>query len=92
MATEPNLEKIELTAQQVNRLHRRSDVDSSINSQHHTLGVKATQGAPGNHTHNGTNSKSLLAGIILSGSKGGNAALASVILALTKLGATDATT
>ncbi len=40
-----------------NRGHRSSDVDSSILAQHHTLGVGPNQSSPGNHTHDGVNSK-----------------------------------
>lgn len=38
-------------------LHQRSDVDSSWSSQHHTLGPRANQAAPGNHIHDGGTSK-----------------------------------
>ena len=45
-----------LTADEVNQLHLNSDKDSSALAQHHTLGPRATQAAPGNHTHNGKDS------------------------------------
>lgn len=46
-----------VSTQEVNDFHINSDVDSSAISQHHTLGVLATQASPGNHTHNGKDSK-----------------------------------
>lgn len=78
--------------QEVAKFHARSDVDSSIYAQHHTLGPRPNQAAPGPHKHDGTSSLKILDGVILSGSRGGNAALASVIAALVALGATDSTT
>ncbi|HET7713277.1 MAG TPA: hypothetical protein VFK94_02310 [Patescibacteria group bacterium] len=67
-------------------VHVYSDVDQDRTSQHHTLGNAEFQAAPGNH------GKRHLAGIRITGSRGGNAALASVIAALVKLGADDDTT
>ena len=46
----------------VNKFHTRSDVDSKIWSQHHTLGIKATQASPGDHNHDGSTSKILSGG------------------------------
>lgn len=65
-------------------LHQESDVDNSVWSQHHTLGLKARQASPGNHIHNGVTSKKLGAGmgLTLSGSKGGNVALTNLIALL----------
>lgn len=79
-------------AKTVNKFHTKSDKDSSHNAQHHTLGVKHNQASPGNHDHDGVNSLRILAGVTITGAKGGNAALASVIAALVGLGATDSTT
>jgi len=76
-------------AQAVQDFHTNSDVDVTKESQHHSLGPLPTQAAPGDHTHNGADSPRLLESIVITGSKGGNAALASVISALVKLGATD---
>lgn len=45
-----------LNAEEVNALHINSDKDSSTQAQHHTLGIKPTQAAPGNHSHDGTDS------------------------------------
>lgn len=72
--------------------HTNSDVDESKESQHHTLGQGEGQAAPGNHRHNGADSPLLLAGVKLSGSRGTNTALVSIIGALVQLGAEDATT
>lgn len=84
-------------AKTVNDFHRKSDVDSSQEAQHHTLGVKQDQASPGGHKHDGTNSLKILTGTNITGAKtapasGSAPALASVIAALVKLGATDTTT
>lgn len=78
----------------VSKFHQKSDVDASANAQHHSLGPRSTQSAAGNHTHQigDGGSVPVLDGVSLTGSKGGNAALASVIAALVLLGATDNTT
>ncbi len=47
---------------------------------------------PFDRSHNGKNSVRILKGVTITGAKGGNVALASVIAALVKLGATDSTT
>lgn len=64
--------------------HARSDVDSSQFAQHHTIGVKHNQAAAGDHVHDGKSSRKvgLGLGLSISGSKGGNAALASLIAML----------
>lgn len=46
----------QMTAQDVNELHRNADTDLSRLSLHHTLGPRGGQAAPGDHTHNGTDS------------------------------------
>lgn len=51
------------TPKQVNDFHARSDLDSSTFSQHHTLGVKHNQASPGDHTHDGGNSRKLGQGL-----------------------------
>lgn len=79
-------------AQAVEDFHSNADTDVRPESLHHTLGPSPSQAAPGNHTHNGSDSPQLLEGVTLVGSRGGNAALASVISALVKLGAQDTTT
>lgn len=45
-----------LNAEEVNALHINSDKDSSTQAQHHTLGIKPTQAASGNHSHDGKDS------------------------------------
>lgn len=79
------------TAKEVNEFHEKSDKDGGPKAQHHTLGPSPNQASPGNHTHDGGTSPSLLEGSVLSGSRGGNAALPSIIAALVQLGATDNT-
>ncbi|MGH7791243.1 MAG: hypothetical protein ACREOB_02905, partial [Thermodesulfobacteriota bacterium] len=78
----------------INKAHAKSDVDTSTVAQHHTLGVKSNQASPGDHKHDGRNSKKLLEGTTLTGSKATyNATLmGQVVDALEKLGATDSTT
>lgn len=78
--------------QTVAEFHTNDDVDSNKQAHHHRLGIGANQASPGQHKHDGSDSVLLLEGFTLSGSKGGNAALASVITALVQLGATDSTT
>jgi len=78
--------------QTVAALHSSDDLDVAKDSHHHTLGPGINQAANGGHNHDGVTSPQLLAGVTLTGAKGGNAALASVCAALTLLGATDNTT
>ena len=72
--------------------HTNSDVDGSSATQHHSLGLNRGQASPGDHMHDGSTSKLILTGVTISGAKGGNTALASVIAALVNLGAVDSTT
>lgn len=58
MAFNPN----EFTSEQVNILHLNSDKDAGAGALHHTLGLGPTQASPGNHDHDGRNSKRLKAG------------------------------
>ncbi len=74
------------------KFHDKDDVDAGYDSHHHTIGTKNGQAASGDHNHNGKNSVRILKGVTITGAKGGNVALASVIAALVKLGATDSTT
>jgi hypothetical protein len=76
----------------VREFHTNADTDTSPDSIHHTIGSGYNQAASGQHNHDGANSPLLLEGFTVSGSKGGNTALASVIAALVKLGAADSTT
>lgn len=41
------------------RYHSRADTDLGARSLHHTLGTKHSQASPGDHYHDGTNSKKL---------------------------------
>lgn len=45
--------------EEVNEFHRYSDVDTSPDAQHHTIGVDGSQASPGNHNHDGRNSPSI---------------------------------
>lgn len=69
----------------VNEFHRYSDVDNSPDSHHHTIGIDPNQASPGDHNHDGRNSKSLNAGTV-TGSRGGNVALASLLTTLANKG------
>ena len=80
------------TTKEVERFHTNADTDGSEGSLHHTLGPRKGQAAGGDHDHRGGNSVALLQGVTISGARGGNTALASVIAALVDLGATDNTT
>ncbi len=69
----------------VDDLHANSDLDSSTLAQHHSLGIFPSQATPGDHIHDGRTSKKLTAiqaAISVTGSRGGNAALASLLTAL----------
>ena len=63
--------------------HHPEDSDSGEFATHHTLGPAEFQASPGNHVH--------LKGQTITGSRGGNAAVASIIAMLVQLGATDGT-
>lgn len=68
----------------VNGFHSRSDLDSGQSAQHHTLGIGHNQASAGDHVHDGSSSRRVGQGLNLSisGSKGGNAAVASIITML----------
>lgn len=76
---------------EVNKLHARSDLDSSTESQHHTLGPKANQASPGDHLHDGRASKKLLDGINLPSDSTTASWRLAVEQALTRLGANKLT-
>lgn len=77
----------------VAEFHKKSDLDSGQEAQHHTLGSKHDQAAAGDHSHRkGKGYKPPLVGVTITGSRAGGAALVSVIDALEQLGATDSTT
>lgn len=81
-----------VSAKDVEKFHEKADTDAGQTAIHHTLGPRNGQASPGDHTHNGTNSSLILKGTTITGSRASGAALVSVIDALQKLGATDATT
>jgi hypothetical protein len=80
------------SATQVRDIHTYSDVDSTADAQHHTLGPGQNQAASGTHRHNGNDSPLLFEGISITGARGGNTAIASIIALLVQFGATDSTT
>lgn len=81
------------TPKEVAALHARSDLDSSQQAQHHTLGIKHDQASPGDHRHDGKSSRKLLEGQTLTGTKSGGSALTNLIDMLeAALGFTDNTT
>lgn len=65
----------------VNFFHTRSDADTSSAAMHHTLGIGHNQASPGDHVHDGKSSRKIGVGlnITVTGSRGGNAALLSLI-------------
>lgn len=80
------------TAREVTTFHTNADTDTRREAIHHTLGPQVNQAASGAHVHNGSDSPQLLAGVTITGSRGGNTALTSVIAALVRLGAVDSST
>lgn len=85
-------ERSNADATQVDDFHEQSDLNTRSEAQHHTLGPSQNQAAPGNHNHDGGTSIPLWEGNTLTGSRGGNMALSSVIAILVQKGAVDATT
>jgi len=83
------------TARQVGEFHTKADTDGSTSAMHHTLGISHNQASPGDHSHDGQTSRLIGSGrkITITGAKGGNAALASLIAALKQvMDLTDNTT
>lgn len=78
-------------AELVNRFHSKSDKDSGTLALHHTLGPDASQASPGDHKHNGRDSKKILDGVSINGDYSLGTVLPSVVSALVGLGATDNT-
>ena len=77
----------------VDRFHNNADTDKRKEAVHHTIGTGPNNAASGDHVHDGSSGVALMEGITITGSKGGNTALASVINALvTTFGAKDSTT
>lgn len=50
---------------EVNLFHSRSDVDSAVSAQHHTLGIKHDQASSGDHSHDGKGSRKIGTGLSL---------------------------
>lgn len=78
--------------QVVDDFHTNSDIDSRAEAQHHTLGPQPTQASPGDHTHDGGDSRLLLEGTVLAGSRDSDVWRQAVNAILVRLGATDQTT
>lgn len=74
----------------VEKFHRNASVNTRDEDIHHTIGPGGA--ASYSHSHKGSDSVALFEGMTISGSKGGNAALASVIAMLVEFGAKDSTT
>lgn len=51
------------TPTEVGKFHSNSDVDSATTAQHHTLGIQHNQSSPGDHDHDGKNSKRIGKGL-----------------------------
>lgn len=79
-------------AEQVAQFHQNADTDTRGEAIHHTLGPGSAQATAGDHKHRGGDSSLLLDGLTITGSRGGNVALLSVIQCLVALGATDSST
>lgn len=84
--------QVKPTSEQVAEFHTNADTDTRVEAIHHTLGPAPTQAASGDHRHRGGDSAPLLGGMTITGSRGNNVALLSVISCLVALGATDSST
>jgi hypothetical protein len=87
-----DIQKKNPSSSEVDNFHSNSDLDASVNAQHHTLGPSGNQAAPGNHTHDGGSSPLILAGLTITGSRGSDAWRQSVNALLVRLGAKDNST
>lgn len=92
------VDKTKPDSKSVRDFHTNADTDGSPKALHHTLGPTSNQASPGNHTHDGgasapIDATTLLVGTTLTGSKttGDLTFRNSIVSALIKLGATDAT-
>lgn len=79
------------SAKESELMHRNADTDSRREALHHTLGSNPNQASPGDHSHDGVDSMKLLAGTNITGSRTDGTAVASIIMALQKLGAANGT-
>ncbi len=76
----------EPSAFEVSKIHNRADTDSQPSALHHTLGPSGLQASPGDHTHDGRSSKRLYSPPpVVTGSRGANAALTSLLTELARL-------
>lgn len=82
------------SARAVAEFHKYSDLNTSPNAQHHSIGLGSNQVAPGRHYHNAQDSPFLLDTFTITGSRSGATAtvLQQILIALTALGINDATT
>ncbi len=73
---------------QVSDFHKNADTDASVTSTHHTLGSRRGQATPGDHVHDGKNSRRIGdgLGLTVTGSRGTGAAITSLIAALVTAG------
>ena len=77
----------------VEAFHRTVSRDTRPEDIHHTLGNDPNRASPGNHKHDGSDAPLILEGYTISGVKATpSTVLPSIIAALVRLGATDATT
>ncbi len=51
------------TSQEVTKAHTNADTNASTSALHHTLGQGHNESSPGDHTHNGKNSKKIGKGL-----------------------------
>lgn len=83
--TNPQTDSQGITPEAVAAFHERADTDSGPYAKHHTLGINQGQAADGAHIHDGKSGK-LLSGLAappsVTGSRGGNVALANLLTAL----------
>ncbi len=80
------------TAEEVEQFHRNADTDVRPESAHHTLGPAGGQASPGDHDHDGANSRKLLEGYTITGDQSDGTVWPSVIACLVRLGAIDSST
>jgi hypothetical protein len=81
------------SAEQVQKIHEKSDKDNSAKSGHHSLGSQPYQASPGNHSHDGGASVQLLTNTTFTGSRANTALMITQLLAaFQSMGATDNTT
>ena len=81
------------SAEVVAQLHKNASVDRRPEDIHHMLGLGPNSASRGSHSHDGTDSMLLLEGFSITGSKASpSTVFPSIINALVRLGAKDATT